>query len=165
MGFAIGLTRRHAVLPLMLLLGAAGTAPAQQAATSRAVFEKYGALGTWAADCDSRASPDNTYSVFRALDDGRVQYDAMDGPTHRAEFGVVESAVEAGLQDFQYTLVLQNKGIEYRDVMTLRIEGNHRRVMEWVTNGKQRIAAGRHLDLKDNGALRSKPTAWFHRCE
>jgi hypothetical protein len=158
-------SRRTLILSVALLLGVAGMAPAQQAASPRAVLEKYGALGTWATDCDSRASADNTYSVFRALDDGRVQYDAMDGPTHRAEFGVVESAVEAGPQDFQYTLVLQNKGIEYRDVMTLRIEGNHRRVMEWVSNGKQRIAAGRHLDLKDNGALRSKPTTWFHRCE
>jgi hypothetical protein len=152
-------------LALTLLLGAAGTAPAQQAASPRAVFEKYDALGTWSPDCDGRASPDNNYTVYRALDDGRVQYDSMDGPTHRAEFGVVESAVEAGPQDFQYTRVVQNKEREYRDVMTARIEGNHRRVMERVTNGTQQIAAGRYLDVKDNGALRGKPTPWYHRCE
>jgi hypothetical protein len=153
------------LLPLMLLLGFGGMAPAQQAANPRAVFEKYGALGTWATACDSRASPDNPYTAYRALDDGRVQYDAMDGPTHRLEVGVVESAVEAGPQDFQYTRVRQTEGTEYRDVMTIRIEGNHRRVMEEVTNGKQQIAAGRYLDLKDNGAWRGKPTLWFHRCE
>jgi hypothetical protein len=165
MGFAIRLTRRRAVLPLMLLLGAADTAPAQQAATPRAVFEKYEALGTWATDCDGRASPDNPYAVYRALDDGRVQYDAMDGPTHRAEFGVVETAVEAGPQDFQFTRVVQNKGQEYRDVVTFRIEGNHRRLMEQVSNGKQLIAAGRFLDVTDNGARRGKSVPWFNRCE
>jgi hypothetical protein len=165
MSSAIGSSRCRAVLPLMLLLGVAGTAPAQQAATPRAVLEKYGALGTWATDCDGRASPDNAYTVYRALDDGRVQYDTMDGPTHRAEFGVVESAVEAGPQDFQLTRVVQNNGREYRDVMTIRIEGNHRRVMERVTNGKQQIAAGRYLDVKDNGALRGKSAPWYNRCE
>jgi hypothetical protein len=165
MNFAIGLTRCRAVLPLMLLLGVAGTAQAQQAATPRAVFEKYGALGTWATDCDGRATPDNPYAVYRALDDGRVQYDAMDGPTHRDEFGVVESAVEVGPQDFQFTRVVQSKGHEYRDVVTFRIEGNHRRVMEEVSNGKQLIVAGRWLDVKDNGAQRGKSVPWFNRCE
>ena len=165
MGFAIGLTRCRAVLPLMLL-GVAGMAQAQQAATPRAIFEKYGALGTWADDCDSRASPDNMYDVYRALDDGRIQFDRMDGPTHRAEVGVVESAVEVGPQDVQFTRVVQYKGSEYRDVVTTRIDGNHRRTIEMTTNGKQRIAAGRYLDVKDNnGAQRGKPTTWDHRCE
>jgi hypothetical protein len=153
------------LLPPALLLAVAGTAPAQQAATPRAVFEKYGALGTWADDCDSRASPDNTYAVYRALDDGRVQYDAMDGPAHRAGVGVVESAVEAGPQDFQFTRVVQWNVHEYRDVLTYRMDGNHRRTMEVATNGKKIIAEGRYLDLKDNGALRGKATPWYHRCE
>jgi hypothetical protein len=153
------------LLALALLLGVAGTASAQQAATPRAVFEKYGALGTWAEDCDSRASAGNRYTVYRALDDGRVQYDDMDGPTHRLGVGVVESAVEAGPLDFQLTRVTQYNGREYREVMTYRIDGNHRRIMERITNGKKTIAEGRNLDVKDNGALRGKPTTWFHRCE
>jgi hypothetical protein len=165
MGFAIRLTRCRAVLPLMLLLGVAGTAQTQQAANPRAVFEKYDALGTWTPDCDSRATPDNHYTVYRALDDGRVQYDDMDGPTHRAAFGVVESAVEGGPQDFQYTTVVQYKGNEYRYVTTTHIEGNHKRPMARVMNGEQQIAAGRYLDVKDNGALRGKPAPWLHRCE
>jgi hypothetical protein len=153
------------LLPLILLLGSGGMAPAQQAASPRAVFEKYDLLGTWAEDCDSRATPDNKYNVYRALDDGRVQFDLMDGPTHRAEFGAVESAVEVGPQDVQITRVTQSKEREYRDVVTYRMDGNHRRTMEMATNGKRTIAAGRFLDVKDNGALRDKPTPWNHRCE
>jgi hypothetical protein len=152
-------------LALALLFGAGGTAPAQQAASPRAVFEKYGLLGTFATDCDSRATPENQYTVYRALDDGRVQYDSMDGPTHQSEVGVIDSAVEVGPQDVQFTRVTQAKQREYRDVVTYHIDGNHRRTMEMASDGKKIIAEARWLDLKDNGARRGKPTAWYHRCE
>src|SRR5207237_9561114 len=120
----------RAVIPLALLLGG-GTVLAQEKSQEQtspvAVFEKYGLLGTWAVDCDSRATPDNNYQVYRALDDGRVQYDAMDSPTRRTEVGVVESAVEVGPQDIQYTGVIQFKGREYSWLTTIRVDGNHRR--------------------------------------
>jgi hypothetical protein len=89
----------------------------------------------------------------------------MDGPTHQSEVGVIDSAVEVGPQDVQFTRVTQAKQREYRDVVTYHIDGNHRRTMEMASDGKKIIAEARWLDLKDNGARRGKPTAWYHRCE
>jgi hypothetical protein len=150
------------LLPLALLLGTAGTARAQEQDSPRAIMEKRGLLGTWAADCGKRAAATNYYIVYRALDERRVQRDAMIGPTQRAELAVVESVLELGTQDLQVTEVIRSdKGEEFRNVAKLHVEGNRRRTMESVINGKNMIVDGRW----QSGARSGKTVDWLYRCD
>jgi hypothetical protein len=66
---------------------------------ARQVLEKYDLLGVWSVDCSGPPSPNNAYVVYRALDQQLVQYDVMSHPTERDWACIIESAVDAVLDN------------------------------------------------------------------
>ncbi len=151
---------------LALLIGASSMARAQAGGDVRAVLGKHGLLGIWSYNCGQRPTYTNRYSVYRPLDERRVQRDEMVSPTQRIGVGVVESAVDVGPHDVEITATRKSdKGVEYRDVLTLHFESNRRRTMEHSENGKKQIAAGRYLKTRENGTLGGKPVDWVYKCE
>jgi hypothetical protein len=148
-----------------LLLGAAGSARAQEQDNPRVIFEKHGLFGTWAEHCRRRASPSNIYYVYRPLDERRVQRDEMRDPTRGYAVGVVETATELGPHELEFTEVGRTeKNKELRTVRKLHLEGNRRRTMEMVTNGKKVIAEGRYLKAFGDG-WGGRPVDWVYRCD
>ena len=101
----------------------------------REVLEKFGMLGTWSVDCGKGTSPGDTYSIYRALDELRVQRDIVVGKELRP--GTVEAAVEAGPNELVVTWVW-----EPREVVRLRMDGNRWRQMDGTVNGKKYLAEG-----------------------
>ena len=87
-------------------------------------------LGTWSVDCGKGTSPGDTYSIYRALDELRVQRDIVVGKELRP--GTVETAVEAGPNELVVTWVW-----EPREVVRLRMDGNRWRQMDGTVNGKK----------------------------
>lgn len=109
-----------------------GTGVAAASTTSgphpaRPIFEKYGLLGIWSADCNKPASPQNEYLVFRALDGQRIQNDGMIGPTERRYAVVIKSAAGAGANEI--ILTLQDVDVRWR------VEGKRMRPLERARDG------------------------------
>jgi tetratricopeptide (TPR) repeat protein len=128
--------------------------------SARQILENYGVLGVWSADCNKPASPSNVYIVYRALDEKRVQSDAMKDPKERAHVNVIESAEGLGPNEITLTQTSQN-----RDVYRLHIEGNRVRPLELMRNGTKYVADGRHLANISNPALIGKETPWVNKCK
>src|SRR4029077_8778288 len=126
---------------------------------ARPILEKRGLLGVWAADCSVPASPQNTYTVYRAIDERRVQRDVMIGPTQRIEAGIIEPATHTG------------DGIAYlqtgatRDETIMRVAGNRPRVAELARNGTNAIANGSYLPAYGDAALIGRETPWANKCQ
>jgi hypothetical protein len=116
-------------------------------------MEKYGALGAWSRDCTKPPARGNDYEVYRAMDEHFVQIDVMEHPTERVMVYVVDSAAEAGPNEFTYTSTSQN-----REVLRLRIDGNRLREWEQVRNGIKSVEDGRFYSEK------TLETPWLEKC-
>jgi hypothetical protein len=128
--------------------------------SARQIFEKYALLGIWSGDCTSPPSPSNTYLLYQALDEQRVQYDVMTHPTERDIAYIVESAEDAGGNEVSIT-----RRTQMRDVYRLRIEGNRVRQLEFKRNGTLYVANGRNLANASNPGLIGKEVPWINKCQ
>lgn len=124
-----------------------------QSGTVKAVFEKYGLLGTFSADCSKPPAKDNVYYVNRLLDPDHVQRDLMDGPTNRAWFAVLDQARETGPN--QIWLGGTRDGQPTDGIWCVEA----RRVLQWeaTLGGRQVIAGGRLLST-------GREMPWFSKC-
>jgi tetratricopeptide (TPR) repeat protein len=139
-----------------------GTAAASAAASTptqgdaRTIMEKRGLLGVWAANCSAAVSQQNPYTVFRALDERRVQRDVMIGSTERKEAGIIETATAAG-DALTYT--------QADETRTLRVADNRLQLVEMVRNGTTVVAGGAYLTAYGDAALTGKKTLPATKCQ
>ena len=125
--FTIGIAG-FAGIAATLLAGAPG-----QAATVKEIFQNYGLLGTYSVDCSQPVSEKNSYIVYRAIDDGHVQRDAMTSPTTRVTVHIVDGAMGIAPNEIEaHGTTTQGKPFSY----VLRVDGQRERVMTWVEEGR-----------------------------
>jgi hypothetical protein len=127
---------------------------AVQAQSASDVFELYDLLGSFSINCGKPAAAGNPYSVYRALDDGNVQFDMMIGPNRRRSSYTIDLAVEVSQNDIEISMTDGNQRFD----VVYRVEDGRIRTMESVReSGDQIIADGRSVA---SGA----PTQWFRKC-
>jgi hypothetical protein len=143
---------RYFVLVVVAAAAMADRASAQDASV-KAVFEKYNLVGIFAQDCSKPAAADNFYFVHRALDDGHVQRDLMDGPTSRKFVFLFDKA--SGLGPGEIALSGTRDGVPIS--LVWRTEANRHVEVETTLNGSKVIADGKFIS---NG----KPVPWLNRC-
>jgi tetratricopeptide (TPR) repeat protein len=132
----------------------AQTAAAANPVTVRQLFEKFGLLGFFAADCSVPVSEQNPFIVHRASGD-YVQRDSMSSARTRVDAHIIDSASEGGPGE----IVLSMANDRGRMDSVLRMESGRWRLVEARdANGEQVIAGGR---LTANGA----EMAWLAKCQ
>jgi len=136
----------------------AGSAGPTKQTDARTVFERRGVIGVWAGDCSSAVSPQNSYTVYRAIDERRVQRDVMIGANQRGDVAVIDSVIEAG-DDLSYQKVGQT-----RDDMRIRVTGNRLRLVDLKRDGTIMIAEGNYLSAYGE-AFAGRPTPWATKCQ
>jgi hypothetical protein len=106
-----------------------------------ALFEKYGLIGIFAADCSKPASNDNRYFVNRVIDAGHVQRDEMSGPTTRDNVSVLDKASALGPSEVSVAGMRDDQTIEG----IWRVEGGRQIGTEVTIGGKKRISNARYV--------------------
>jgi hypothetical protein len=137
----------------LALAGLVGTAHAQDTST-RAVFERFNLLGTFARDCTQPVSSTNQYIVFRPLDAERIQSDLMIGPSERARAGVIDRATALGPDEVALSGFSQEFG---RSNFVYRVERNRHRALQWTRENEKVVVDGRAV----NGGAE---TPWWNKC-
>ena len=112
------------------------TATAAQAASARAVFERYGLIGTFVIDCRP-LSPQNAYLYFRAIDGGRVGIELWVSPQLRQYAYVIDHAQALGRDEITTSMASEQQRLN----LVYRVEGRRLRTFESVREGG---AAHRH---------------------
>jgi hypothetical protein len=130
------------------------TASAAEAASVREVFERYGLLGTFAVDCRRPVSPENHYTIFRALDAGRVQIDLMVGPRQRQYAYVIDRAEARGSNIIAISMANEQQRLN----LVYRVEGKRLRTMESARAAGPTIVAGGVFTAN------RMPTPWIIKC-
>lgn len=121
-------------------------------AATRAVFEKYNLLGTFAIDCRKPASRANHYAVLRPLDSGGIQFDSMTGASERVSERVIDRAAGSGPNEISGSFSAEQADFVYR------VEANRFRVVSLTRlDGEKFIVDGR---LVRNGAM----MPWMNKC-
>lgn len=119
---------------------------------TRAVFEKYNLLGTFAIDCRKPASKTNHYAVLRPLDSGGIQFDTMLGPTERVAERVIDRAAGSGPTEISGSFSTEQADFVYS------VEANRFRVVSLTRlDGEKFVADGR---VVKNGAA----MPWMNKC-
>jgi hypothetical protein len=125
------------------------------AASVKEILENYGLLGTFAPDCSQPASSSNPYIVYRVIDAGHVQRDAMTASTTRLHAHIIDSAIGTGPNAMEAS----GANIDGKPVsIVMRIEGQRFKNMSWVEDGKTIIADG--LQKERNNS----PMPWENKC-
>jgi hypothetical protein len=141
---------RLAVAAMSLGLLAAPAA----ADSARDVLEQHGLLGAFAVDCRRPVSPQNHYTYFRALRDGRVQIDLMVGPQQRQYAYVIDRAEARGPNELAISMVNPTLRLD----LVYRVENGRLRTMQSVREDGRVIVSGGVL------AANQQPTPWLNRC-
>jgi PDZ domain/Tetratricopeptide repeat len=122
-------------------------------ATVKGLFEKYGLIGAFAADCSQPVSAQNVYIVYRANGD-YVQRDDMSGGT-ASDASVIDAAAEAAPNQ----LGLSMANARGRVNLVLRIEAGRWRLLESTRDdGAKLVSGGRATQ----GAREQSP--WLNKC-
>jgi len=136
------------VSAFMLFATAAG------AASARAIFEKHGLFGTWAADCTKPASAANPHVVYRPRDAEGVQRETFIAPGKPFDVSVPESVAEAAPDELMIAWMTGEGGIANR----IRLLPGEMQVVESTRyNGEKLSVNGRRI--RDNAE-----TPRFGRC-
>jgi tetratricopeptide (TPR) repeat protein len=122
-------------------------------AGARQALEKFGMFGTWSADCDKGTAPGARYSLYRALEDLRVQRDVFNN--NQLQPGIVESAVETGPNELVVAWLW-----DWKEVVRLQVGQNRWRNLDLTQNGTKAIADGVY---SENG--NKLQTTWANRCQ
>ena len=120
----------------------------------KAVFEKYGLLGTFAWDCSKPASEaSNWYYVNRAVDDGHVQRDFMIGPTTRKWASILDTATPLGPHEVFLAGTVDGRAT----TGVWRVEGT--RMLQWKAemDGKTVIEGGKLVST-------GRDMPWLNKC-
>ena len=150
-----GLTMGWSALRLCAVAALAWlAAPAAQAASVQAMFERYGLIGTWAFDCSQPASEQNPYIFYRLLDADHVGRDTMNSPTNRTNASVADFLIESNPNE----VVISVKTERGRTNLTVRIERKRIRTFQSTRDsGEKVIVNGRFIE-------RNTETLWFNKC-
>ena len=141
------------VSSVLIVLVHAG-APAARAASVQELFERYGLLGTFAADCAKPMSRQNTYIVHRVLDAHRIQREAMSEPGKVLDTSTIDLAATTGPDSLDISLGNERRRLQ----LTLRVEGTRWRVMDSAREGGEKLVAnGRAVD--DGSEM-----PWLNKC-
>ena len=129
-------------------------APAVQAASVQAMFERYGLIGTWAFDCSQPASQQNPYIFYRVIDADHVARDTMNSPTNRVNASIADFLIESNPNE----VVIVVKTERGSTNLTVRLERKRMRTFQSTRDtGEKVIVNGRF-----NG--RDTETLWYSKC-
>jgi tetratricopeptide (TPR) repeat protein len=128
--------------------------PIAKPSTVKEVFEQYGLLGFFAADCSAPASEQNQFIVHRPNGDN-IQRDSMISQTVRADLYVIDKVADAGAGRIALGMVNERGRIE----LIMQVEPQQWRVIDGTReNGDKLVSSGR-----GTGATRDVQ-AWFRKC-
>jgi len=150
-----GLTMGWSALRLCTVAALAWlAAPAAQAASVQAMFERYGLIGTWAFDCSQPASQQNPYIFYRVIDADHVARDTMNSPTNRVNASIADFLIESNPNE----VVIVVKTERGSTNLTVRLERKRMRTFQSTRDtGEKVIVNGRF-----NG--RDTETLWYSKC-
>jgi len=118
------------------------------------IFEKYGLLGTWSADCTKPVSKENRHAVYRVLDADHVQREVLSDPTIQGSLSVADRASEAGPNEVAISWV-DDHG---RTDNVVRVEANRFRLWHSTREtGEKLVVEG--IEVDDKAA-----TLWIQKC-
>jgi hypothetical protein len=123
-------------------------------ASVKEIFERYGLLGTWSADCSKPLGKQNRYAIYRAIDADHVQREVKSDPAVPGRLSIADRASEAGPNEVIISWVDENS----RTINTVRVEGNRFRLWQSASDtGEQFVVDGREVDDGEE-------TVWIHKC-
>jgi hypothetical protein len=124
------------------------------AAFPKAIFEKHGLFGTWAADCTKPVGPKNPYVVYRPLAPDGVQRETFIEPGRAFDVSVPESVVESAADELIIVWKTGEGGIANR--VRLR-----RDEMQVIDSTRQN---GEKLSVDGRGVRDNTETPRYRRC-
>jgi hypothetical protein len=128
--------------------------PVASAESAKAIFEKHGLFGTWAADCTRPVGSTNPYVVYRPVAGGSVRREVFIEPDRPFDVSTPQSAVESADDELIVIWQTGEGGIANR----IRLRPDEMQVIDSTRqNGEKLTVGGRRV--RDNTA-----TPRYRRC-